>query len=162
MPKSHTLQGQTSATSHDTHQDFTRSRLRHRPDRCREPAPKLFKHHCMHLHSHYSFFLSEDKNGNDEGPDCASVPLHAACTRAQIVSGLSGISTVFMSSGESASSTALTIAGGPPIQPASPTPFAPSGLLGEGVSTRAVTKSGTCAAIGRAYSIIVPLITWPS
>src|SRR2546421_11072223 len=157
MPKAHTLQGQTSATGHDTHQDFTGSRLRYRHDRCREPSPKLFKHHCVHLHSHYFFFLSEDKTGNDDGSDCTSVPLRAACTSAQIFSGLSGISKVFMSSGESASSTALTIAGGPPIQPASPTPFAPSGLLGEGVSTRAVTKSGTCAAIGSAESISVPL-----
>src|SRR5947209_15552808 len=83
MPKAHTLQGQTSATGHDTHQDFTWSRLRYRPYRFREPAPKLFKHHCMHLHSRYSFFLSEDKIGNDEGSDCTSVPLRAACTSTQ-------------------------------------------------------------------------------
>src|SRR5712692_114505 len=51
-----------------------------------------------------------------------------SCTSAQIFSGLSGISMVLMPRGESASSTALTIAGGPPMQPDSPAPFAPSGL----------------------------------
>jgi hypothetical protein len=37
-----------------------------------------------------------------------------------------------MPSGRSASITALATAGSAPVVPASPAPFAPSGLLGEG------------------------------
>lgn len=40
-----------------------------------------------------------------------------------------------MPKGAKASRTALTIVGGAAIVPASPTPFTPSGLTGEGVST---------------------------
>jgi len=53
-----------------------------------------------------------------------------------------------MPSGASASNTALTMAGGAAIQPASPIPLAPSGLSGEGVSTVSVTKLGTYSALG--------------
>src|SRR5437660_626300 len=72
------------------------------------------------------------------------------CKSSHIFSGLSGISISLTLSGASASSTALTTAGGAPRQPASPTPFAPSGLKGDGVSTRSVINSGTCVEIGKA------------
>src|SRR3982074_3639916 len=72
------------------------------------------------------------------------------CKISHIFSGLSGISISLIPSGASASSTALTLAGGSPMQPASPTPFAPSGLKGEGVSMRSVINSGTCVEIGKA------------
>src|SRR5260221_3167185 len=91
-----------------------------------------------------------EKIGGGVGSGSLSVPLRAACTSAQILSGLSGISMVLIPSGARASSTALTIAGGAPIQPDSPTPLAPSGLVGEGVSTMSVVKTGTCSAIGSA------------
>src|SRR5437868_6575908 len=58
---------------------------------------------------------------------CSSLPSRAACTSAQTFSGLRGISMVLIPSGASASNTALTTAGGAPMQPASPTPFAPNG-----------------------------------
>src|SRR5690348_442621 len=124
MPQAHTLKGQASTTGDDTHQNITGTRLRHCPDFGLELSPKLFKYHCMHLHCAHSL----EKTDNAGGSACASVPWRAACTSAQIFSGLSGISTVLMPSGERASSTALTIAGGPPMQPDSPAPFAPSGL----------------------------------
>ena len=44
--------------------------------------------------------------------------------------------------GASASTTALTIAGVAPMVPASPTPFTPSGLTGEGVSVRSSSNHG--------------------
>ena len=50
--------------------------------------------------------------------------------------------------GSSASITAFTTAGSEPMVPASPTPFAPSGLRGEGVSVRVVVISGIIAAWG--------------
>ena len=41
----------------------------------------------------------------------------------------------------------FAIAAGVPIAPASPTPFAPSGLCGDGVSTNAVATGGISAAV---------------
>src|SRR5438128_9403676 len=76
--------------------------------------------------------------------------LRAVCTSDQIFSGVSGMSMVLIPSGARASRTALTMAGGAPIQPASPTPLAPSGLRGEGVSMMSVTEVGTCSAFGKA------------
>src|SRR6266567_4970991 len=73
----------------------------------------------------------------------------AACILAQTFSGLSGISMVLMPSGASASSTAFTTAGGAPMQPPSPIPFAPSGLMGEGVSTTPPIQEGICAMLGK-------------
>src|ERR1051326_1035282 len=65
-------------------------------------------------------------------------------------SGLSGMSICFTPKGDSASTTALTIAGVAPIVPASPTPFTPSGFTGEGVSVRSVSNHGSCEALGNA------------
>ena len=81
---------------------------------------------------------------------CTSLPSRAACTSDHTFCGVSGISILVMPSGASASNTALTIAGGAAIQPASPTPLAPSGLEGEGVSMVSVTNAGTCSAEGKA------------
>ena len=53
-------------------------------------------------------------------------------------------------SGRRASTTALTIAGEHAIVAASPTPLTPSVLVGDGVSVRAVSKTGTSAALGSA------------
>ena len=64
--------------------------------------------------------------------------------------GVSGMSMYVMPSGRRASTTALTIAGVHAIVAASPTPLTPSVLLGEGVSVRAVSNTGTSAALGRA------------
>jgi hypothetical protein len=55
-------------------------------------------------------------------------PLNAAHTRA----GVKGMSRWLMPSGLSASIAALTSAGNEPLQPDSPTPFAPSALVGVG------------------------------
>src|SRR5207247_658426 len=52
----------------------------------------------------------------------------------QIRSGVSGMSRCRMPSGESASITALAIAGVAPMVPASPTPLIPIELLGDGVT----------------------------
>src|SRR5260370_42327111 len=90
-----------------------------------------------------------EKTAGGTTSPCSRVPLWAACIKDQIFSDLSGISIDLIPNGARASSTALTMAGGAAIQPASPTPFAPSGLIGEGVSTEAVTKSGIWSAIGK-------------
>ena len=65
-------------------------------------------------------------------------------------------------SGASASSTAAVIAGVAAIVPASPTPLTPSELTGDGVSVRSVSKLGSSAAVGSAYSTNVPVTSWPS
>ena len=49
-----------------------------------------------------------------------------------------------------ASTTALTTAGVAPIVPASPTPLAPRGLTGVGVSVWSSSKRGSSEAMGRA------------
>ncbi len=51
----------------------------------------------------------------------------------QSFSGVIGISICFTPSGDSASTTEFTTAGEQPMVPASPTPFTPSGLTGDGV-----------------------------
>ena len=66
------------------------------------------------------------------------------------VIGMGGGSTP---SGRSASATAERIAAGPPIVPASPQPFAPSGFIGLGVSmwsSVAAPMKAVSAARGRA------------
>ena len=49
---------------------------------------------------------------------------------------------------DSASTTALAIAGGAPTVADSPTPFAPSGWCGEGVVVFAVSQCGVSTAVG--------------
>ena len=51
-------------------------------------------------------------------------------------------------SGESASTTEFTTAGEQPIVPASPTPFTPSGLTGDGVSVWLLSIHGIEDALG--------------
>src|SRR5581483_5528421 len=68
----------------------------------------------------------------------------------QTVSGLIGISMWRMPNGERASTTAETRAGVAPIVPASPTPFAPNGFTGEGVSVLSSSRCGIIAALGSA------------
>src|SRR5579875_2225858 len=104
--------------------------------------------------AYMSDILIRETNPSTGFPDVLSEVFHLDKTAqlgisAQIFSGLSGISILSMPSGASASRTAFAIAGGPPRQPASPTPFTPSGLVGEGVSTNAVVKVGTMLAVGR-------------
>jgi hypothetical protein len=50
--------------------------------------------------------------------------------------------------GCSASTTAFQTAGVEPIAPDSPMPFAPSGLRGDGVCVRSVSKFGRSPALG--------------
>src|ERR1700730_1179175 len=68
----------------------------------------------------------------------------------QTRSGLSGISMWRMPRGESASQTALTTQGVDAMVPASPTPFTPIGLTGDGVTVRSRMNSGSRWALGRA------------
>src|SRR5689334_22933072 len=68
----------------------------------------------------------------------------------QTFSGRTGMSMCFTPYGDNASTTAFTTAGVAPIVPASPTPFTPSGLTGEGVSVRSVSNQGICEAFGSA------------
>src|SRR5438067_12434884 len=84
----------------------------------------------------------------------------------QTFSGVSGMSSGVLTgskpSGASASSTALTTAGGAETQPDSPIPLAPSGLYGDGVDMRFSSQSGSMLAFGTAYSSRVPVSSWPS
>src|SRR6266436_6200715 len=66
----------------------------------------------------------------------------------QTASGRAGISRCFTPYGDSASTMAFTIAGVAPMVPASPTPFTPRGLTGEGVSVRSSSNQGSCEALG--------------
>src|SRR5207244_4882666 len=59
--------------------------------------------------------------------------------------GVSGTSTC---SSPSASATAFAIAAGTLIVPPSPSPFAPSGVKGEGVSRWPIWSSGRSGAVG--------------
>src|SRR5262249_49996203 len=61
-------------------------------------------------------------------------------TAARTCSGCSGISRCVTPSGASASSPALTIAGGVAMAPDSPIPLMPSGVCGDGVTVCAVSR----------------------
>ena len=63
-------------------------------------------------------------------------------------SGLIGISTCVTPRWDSASTTAFAIAGGAPTVADSPTPFAPSGWCGDGVTVCAVSQAGVSTAVG--------------
>ena len=75
----------------------------------------------------------------------AALPCIAAHTRAGVI-GMSMWSTPWVS--YSASITALTIAGGEPTLGDSPTPLAPSGWCGHGVTVSPNSKSGHSSAVG--------------
>src|SRR6266567_1475044 len=63
-----------------------------------------------------------------------SAPARAFWIADQIRGGVIGMSRCFIPNGESASSTACTMHGGAAIEPLSPIPLTPIGLVGEGVS----------------------------
>ena len=85
--------------------------------------------------------------GHGRGHHCGGSgrPCMAAQTRAG-VQGMSMWSTPCVSC--SASITASTIAGGEPTFGDSPTPFAPSGWWGQGVTVSPSSKSGHSSAVG--------------
>src|SRR6185295_9915269 len=66
----------------------------------------------------------------------------APCIAAHTRAGVSGLSIWRIPKGSSASHTALTTQAADAIVPASPTPFTPSGLTGEGVTVWAVSIRG--------------------
>src|SRR3954453_8418940 len=77
-------------------------------------------------------------------------PVRAFCTAAQRRGGVSGMSRCVIPNGDNASSTAWTMQGGAAIEPLSPMPFTPIGLVGEGVSWNSDRMFGTCSARGTA------------
>src|SRR5206468_8913538 len=88
----------------------------------------------------------------------ASPALRMAC---QTFSAVSGMSICLMPSGDSASITALTIAGVDAIVPASPIPLTPSGFVFVSVTVWSSANGGTSAAVGTWYSIMLPDSSWP-
>ncbi len=76
--------------------------------------------------------------------------------------GCIGISRWRMPSGDSASTAAFTTAGVAAIVPASPMPFAPSGLTGDGVTVRSSVIDGRSAADGIWYSTSDAVRSCPS
>jgi hypothetical protein len=66
----------------------------------------------------------------------------------QILSGVAGISMWLMPNGDSASQTALIVAAIDPTVPASPMPFAPTGLTIVGTARVAKVKPGKSSARG--------------
>src|SRR5882724_550851 len=66
----------------------------------------------------------------------------------QTFSGVIGISMCRTPRCDSASTTALTIAGGAPTVADSPTPLAPNGWWGEGVTVLPVSQLGVSMAVG--------------
>ena len=67
----------------------------------------------------------------------------------QIFSAVTGMSSAVTPRGASASSTALITAASAAVQPDSPQPFTPSGLVLQGISFLAQPKNGSYAARGR-------------
>src|SRR5215472_6051448 len=74
--------------------------------------------------------------------------LRASRIACQIRAGVAGISRLLTPSGDSASITALTIAGSAPTVPASPAPLAPSGLRLVGTGLEWISMSGIVSARG--------------
>src|SRR5258708_13572194 len=70
---------------------------------------------------------------------------------AQTLSEVTGMSMFVIPYGGSASITALTYAAGEPTVAASPTPFAPTGWCGEGVTAWPISHFGVSHALGRLY-----------
>src|SRR5262249_12070111 len=76
-------------------------------------------------------------------------------------SGRSIISTCLTPNSLSASTTADTTLGLEPSVPASPTPLAPSGLTGRGVTGAWSPKRGKATARGTAWSLNERVTSWP-
>src|SRR5690242_13037449 len=68
--------------------------------------------------------------------------------RRQIVGGVMGMSTWRTPRCQRASTTALAMAAGAPTVADSPTPFAPSGWCGDGVTVWPVSHLGVSTAVG--------------
>src|SRR6266571_3561958 len=89
------------------------------------------------------------------GSDLAAVHRHrdlhrlslASLIAAQTLAGVSGMSMWRMPRWLTASMTEFCVAGVAPIVPASPMPFAPSGLMMAGVSLLSSSKLGSSAAV---------------
>src|SRR5882724_5857382 len=77
-------------------------------------------------------------------------PTRALWIADQMRGGVIGMSRCLIPNGESASSTACTMHGGAAIDPLSPMPLTPIGLVGEGVSWNSDRMVGTCSARGTA------------
>src|SRR4029077_19903618 len=71
-----------------------------------------------------------------------------SCRSFHIRGGVIGISTWVTPRWLSASTTALTIAGGAPTVADSPTPLAPNGWCGLGVTVRSVSQLGVSIDVG--------------
>jgi len=74
----------------------------------------------------------------------------ASLAARQTRSSVTGMSTCSTPSGESVSTTALTTVGGATMAPPSPTPFAPVGLWGDGVTVSSTSSGGIWVVLGSA------------
>src|SRR5213592_2983831 len=83
----------------------------------------------------------------ERGRDHRAPPFACWIVR-QTFSGLAGRGTSVTPRCDNASITALITAGGDAIVPVSPTPFTPSSLLVDGVTSRPTSISGTSVAAG--------------
>src|SRR5690606_19888147 len=81
-------------------------------------------------------------------PYSAASGVAAACIACQTRCGVAGMSSRSTPRGRSASITAFMTAAGAAIAPASPHPFTPSGLCGQGVSCVMTVKDGRSSARG--------------
>src|SRR5262245_55101409 len=83
--------------------------------------------------------------------DCLPCAFRASASRIarHTLSRVTGISMCRTPSGESASTTALTNAAGLPTFGLSPTPFAPIGWCGLGVTVLLVSQCGVSSDVGR-------------
>src|SRR5262249_58663249 len=93
------------------------------------------------------------------GPDYSATPLSFRIR--QTFSGVTGMSMCFTPRCESASTTAFTMAAGAPTVADSPTPFAPNGWCGEGVTVLSVSHLGVSIAVGTRESMKLPPCTLP-
>src|SRR4029450_4284243 len=93
----------------------------------------------------------------------AAVPLGGAGSSAEMIAaslaGVRGRSTDWT---PSASATALARQTGVDMQLPSPTPLAPNGVNGDGLSMWSIVRSGTSVAVGSRYSAKVPERNEPS
>src|SRR5206468_7923503 len=73
----------------------------------------------------------------------------ASTSACQTLSEVTGMSMLRTPAWASASTTALTYAAGEPTVADSPTPFAPSGWWGDGVTVSPSSNSGVSQAVGK-------------
>jgi len=94
--------------------------------------------------------LDNQPTGKPSDRDHRLAPPRGLWIAAQIFCDVRGMSRCAMPNGANASSTACTIVGGAPIEPLSPIPFTPSGLVGEGVCWNCDLMPGSRSARGSA------------